>query len=112
MSQDILLSILYSIPMLDSERTLHTMEDVKKKALNTFQGTTPIHWFRYMDDTWVKIKIQEVQAFRDHINTVDLNIEFTREDTRDNRLAFLDCSHHRIQKQLRIINLHQSIPAV
>ena len=45
-----------------------------------------------MDDTWVNIKIQEVQAFTDHINAVDTNIKFTREDTKDNKLTFLDCA--------------------
>ncbi|XP_033182429.1 uncharacterized protein LOC117153005 [Anabas testudineus] len=68
------------------------IEEVEKKALNSFPGTTPTHWFRYADDTWVKIKIQEVQSFTDHINSVDTNISFTREDTKDNRLAFLDCA--------------------
>ena len=41
---------------------------------------------------WVKIKIQEVQAFTNHINTVDLHIKFTSEDTKDNLLALLDCA--------------------
>ena len=68
------------------------IEKVEKKALNTFQGKTPTHWFRYVNDTWVKIKIQKVQSFTDHINTVDPNINFTREDTKDNLLAFLDCA--------------------
>ncbi|XP_033181822.1 uncharacterized protein LOC117152842, partial [Anabas testudineus] len=68
------------------------MEEVEKKALNSFPGTTPTHWFRYVDDTWVKIKTQELQSFTDHINSVDTNISFTREDTKDNRLAFLDCA--------------------
>ena len=45
-----------------------------------------------MDDTWVKIKSQELEAFTQHINSVDSNIHFTREDVKDNRLPFLDCA--------------------
>ena len=68
------------------------MEEVGKKALNTFQGMTLAHWFRYVDDTWANIKIQEVQAFTDHISAVDRSIKFTREDTKDNWLVFLNCA--------------------
>ncbi|XP_023821902.1 uncharacterized protein LOC111949272, partial [Oryzias latipes] len=68
------------------------MEEVERRALDSFPGTTPSHWFRYVDDTWVKIKSQEVETFTDHINAVDKNIKFTREDTKDNTLAFLDCA--------------------
>ncbi|XP_050924570.1 uncharacterized protein LOC127140827 [Lates calcarifer] len=67
------------------------MEEVEGKALNSFEGTTPSHWFRYVDDTWVKIKTKEVQAFSKHINSVDSNIKFTREDAKNNSLPFLDC---------------------
>ncbi len=70
------------------------MEEVEHKALNSFRGTAPSHWFRYVDDTWVKIKTQEVQAFTEHINSVDKNIKFTREDVEDNGLPFLDCDVH------------------
>lgn len=31
-------------------------------------------------------------AFTDHINPVDPNIKYTREDTKDNCLTFLDCA--------------------
>ena len=40
----------------------------------------------------MKIKVQEIQAFTDHINAEDSNIKFNREDTKDNQLAFLDCA--------------------
>lgn len=67
------------------------MEEVECRALNSFEGITPSHWFRYIDDTWVKIKTKEVQALTEHINSVDRNIKFTREDVKDNSLPFLDC---------------------
>ncbi|XP_071344169.1 uncharacterized protein [Trachinotus anak] len=69
-------------------------EEVENRALNSFEGITPSHWFRYVDDTWVKIKTKEKQAFTEHINSVDQNIKFTREDVMDNSLPFLDCDVH------------------
>lgn len=70
------------------------MEMLECKALNSFKGTAPSHWFRYVVDTWVKIKTQEVQAFTEHNNSVDKNIKFTKEDVKDNHLPFLDCDVH------------------
>ncbi|XP_051781539.1 uncharacterized protein LOC127527292 [Erpetoichthys calabaricus] len=67
------------------------MEEVEKRALSSYPGTPPSHWFRYVDDTWVKIRSQEVPQFTDHINGVDKHIKFTREDMKNNKLAFLDC---------------------
>jgi len=34
------------------------MEEVESKAMSSYKGTVPSHWFRYVDDTWVKIKTQ------------------------------------------------------
>jgi len=36
------------------------MEEVESKALSSYKGTTQSQWFRYVDNTWVKIKTQEV----------------------------------------------------
>lgn len=66
------------------------MEEGKKKALSSFQQIATTHWFRYMDDTWVKIKVQEIIVFTNHINTVYPDIKFTREDTKKNRLWFYE----------------------
>ncbi len=63
------------------------MERFEHTALNSFSGTPPSHWFRYVDDTWVKIKKYQATAFLDHI-------KFTQEAIRDGKLAFLDCSVH------------------
>ena len=30
------------------------MEEVEYRALSSFTGIVPSHWFRYIDDTWVK----------------------------------------------------------
>eukprot|EP00066_Takifugu_rubripes_P012215 XP_011601481.1 PREDICTED: uncharacterized protein K02A2.6-like [Takifugu rubripes] len=65
-----------------------------QEALTSFIGTAPSHWYRYVDDRWIKIRTVEVEAFIEHINTVDKNITFTREDVRGSSLSFLDCAVH------------------
>ena len=42
---------------------MEEVEEVEERALNSFTGTTLSYWFRYMDDTWVQIKNQELEAF-------------------------------------------------
>ena len=67
------------------------MEEVESRALITFTWTAPSHWFRYVDDTWVKIRAREVEAFPEHIDAVDNN-KFTREHVSVDSLPFLDCA--------------------
>ena len=40
------------------------VEEVVSRTLITFTGTAPSHWFRYVDDAWVKIRTREVETFR------------------------------------------------
>lgn len=68
------------------------MEEVERKVLASLHGATPSHWFRYVDDTWVKLQAHEIEAFTDHNDTVDSNIKFTCEYVNDRVLAFLDCA--------------------
>lgn len=67
------------------------MKETESRALNSFKGTAPSHWYRYVDDTWVKIKTQEVQAFTEHINYVESKIAFTWVDVINSSFAFLRC---------------------
>ena len=48
----------------------------------------------YVDDTWVKIRAREVEAFTEHINAVDNNIKSIGGDVRGGCLPFLDCAVH------------------
>ncbi len=48
------------------------------------------HWFRYVDDMWVKKRTCKVVAFTKHINSVNDNINLTTEGMSNNKQAFLD----------------------
>ena len=68
------------------------MEEVDERDLISFTGTTRSPWFKLLDDTWVKIKEKskkkcEVECSTWHLNVVDKNIKFTREDMKDNRFS-------------------------
>lgn len=39
----------------------------------------PSWWFRYVDDAHTKQKVQHVQEFIDHLNSIDNGIKFTNE---------------------------------
>ncbi|KAI8510762.1 hypothetical protein Bbelb_116780 [Branchiostoma belcheri] len=66
------------------------MEKFENKALSTFNDTSPANWFRYVDDTWCRLKKRVAADFFDHINQIDDNIKFTQEPSHDNILPFLD----------------------
>ena len=78
--------------------------------------------FRYVDDTWVKIKIkiQEIRALKEHLDPVDSNIKFTREDMKENGLSFprlcvywkLFNSHHPFQHKLGVRTIHRKFKNV
>ena len=79
------------------------MEEDESRALINFTGTTPSQGFNYVEDTWVKIRIREMEAFTEHINAVDNNIKFMWEDVRRDSLPFLDCVVH--TEEERCLNL-------
>lgn len=59
----------------------------------TIERTTPSHWFMYIDDTWVTIKIQVAEAFTEQ-NSGENNIKFRRQDTKENATIFELMIHH------------------
>ena len=69
-------------------------EEVETGPLSSSKGTTPNQVFPYEDDTWVTIKTQEVEAFTEHLSSVDSNIKFKTEDMKENTLPLLDCPKH------------------
>ena len=51
----------------------------------------PRIWLRYVDDTFVIQKEEHKENFLEHINSVDLSIKFTKEDTKEDcAIPFLD----------------------
>ena len=65
------------------------MECFEKKALHT--ASTPRHWFRFVDDTFVIQYEAHKQLFLDHISSLDLGIKFTVEGNHENgTIPFLD----------------------
>ena len=69
------------------------MQRVEKIALET--SPVPIRWWkRYVDDSNACLKQADIQAFHNHINTINRNIQFTIEipEVRNGEqsIAFLD----------------------
>ena len=65
------------------------METVETKTLQTFQNP-PIMWKRYVDDTFVVIKKNNLETFHEHLNNIEASIKFTMETESNNFLPFLD----------------------
>lgn len=66
----------------------------KSTKLQDPRDTAPSQCFRYVDGTWVRIRAEEVQAFTEHINSMDRNIKLTPEDVKKKKTAWLllDCA--------------------
>ena len=65
------------------------METIETKDLQTFQNP-PIMWKRYVDDTFVVIKKNNLETFHEHLNNIEASIKFTLETESSNFLPFLD----------------------
>ncbi|BHF84022.1 hypothetical protein SprV_0902717200 [Sparganum proliferum] len=55
-----------------------------------FQHHKPKFWARYVDDTFVVIDRDQLLTFKERLNAVFLDIQFTMEEEENNQLAFLD----------------------
>ena len=69
------------------------MERFEERALASAPHP-PLLWLRYVDDTFVHIREDEVDSFTNHINQIDRNIKFTCEPEEGGTLAFLDVKIH------------------
>nr|VZI16222.1 unnamed protein product [Spirometra erinaceieuropaei] len=63
---------------------------LQRLKLLVFQRYKPKFWARYVDDTFVVIKRDQVLTFQEHLNVVFLDIQFRMEEEKNNQLAFLD----------------------
>nr|VZI35608.1 unnamed protein product [Spirometra erinaceieuropaei] len=55
-----------------------------------FQHNRPKFWAPYVDDTFVVIERDQVLTFKERLNSVFPDIQFTMEEEENNQLAFLD----------------------
>ncbi|BHF79201.1 hypothetical protein SprV_0602232000 [Sparganum proliferum] len=55
-----------------------------------FQHHRPKFWAGYEDDTFVVIEQDQVLTFKEHLNAVFPDIQFTMEEEQNNHLSFLD----------------------
>ncbi|BHF81388.1 hypothetical protein SprV_0702451800 [Sparganum proliferum] len=55
-----------------------------------FQHHKPKFWARYVDDTFVVINRDQLLTFKERLNAVFPDIQFTMEEEENNQLAFLD----------------------
>ena len=67
------------------------METFEINALDSYNGTRPKLWLRYVDDTFAVLEREETDQFLQHLNSLDPNIKFTQENLTSNSLPFLDC---------------------
>ena len=65
------------------------MEEFENHALATATHP-PAWWYRYVDDTHTKQKVEHTESFTQHLNSLDQDIKFTSEGKEDDALAFLD----------------------
>ena len=66
------------------------MEEFETKAISS-SPHPPYLWRRFVDDTFTIIKSSEKERFLEYLNTMDPNIQFTSEESReDGSMFFLD----------------------
>ncbi|BHF85686.1 hypothetical protein SprV_1002885800 [Sparganum proliferum] len=68
----------------DPEAVLQRLESL------VFQHHKPKFWARYVDDTFVVIDRDQLLTFKERLNAVFSDIQFTMEEEENNQLAFLD----------------------
>ena len=69
-------------------------------SLATCRQTIPL-WLRYVDDTFTAVHKDEIDAFHDHLNEQNADIQFSKEIEENGKLPFLDCLVSRDNNELR-----------
>ena len=65
------------------------MQNIEERALAACRQTIPLR-LRYVDDTFTAAHKDEIDAFHNHLNEQNTDIQFTREIEEDGKLPFLD----------------------
>ena len=76
------------------------MQHVEERTLATCRQTIPL-WLRYVDGTFTAVHKDEIDAFHDHLNEQNADIQFTKEIEENGKLPFLDCLVSRDNNELR-----------
>jgi len=63
------------------------MEYIEERAISTATHP-PRWWYRYLEDSHSGLKKDYMQEVHDHLNSVNPNIQFTKEVEKDNRFSF------------------------
>ena len=62
---------------------------------------TILLWLQYVDDTFTALHKDEIDAFHDHLNEKNADIQFTKEIEENGKFPFLDCLVSRDNNELR-----------
>ena len=76
------------------------MQHMEKRALASCRQTIPL-WLHYVDNTFTAVHKDEVDAFHDHLNEQNADIQFTKEIKENGKLPFLDWLVSRNNNELR-----------
>ena len=77
------------------------MEYIEERAIST--TTHPPRWWdRYKDDSHACLKKDYVQEFHHHLNSVNPNIQFTKEVEQGDKLSFLDTTTTRVRGRIQV----------
>ena len=77
------------------------MEYIEESAIATATHP-PRWWYRYVDDSHACHKKDYIQEFDDHLNSVNPNIQFTKELEKDNGLSCLDTTTTRVRGRIQV----------
>ena len=76
------------------------IQHMEEGALLACRQTMPL-WLRYVDDTFTTVHKDETDAFHDHHNEQNADIQFTKQIEENGKLPFLDCLVSRDNNELR-----------
>ena len=76
------------------------MQHAEERTLATCRQTIPL-WLEYVDNTFTAVHKDEIDAFHDHFNDQNADIQFTEEIEENGKLPLLDCLVSRDNNELR-----------
>ena len=65
------------------------MQNIEEKIFEN-SPCWPIFWYRYVDDILTALPSNEIDNFKQHINSINSNIQFVSETEIDAKISYLD----------------------